>query len=182
MILHDWEVRALSDRRVKITPMASRWAGVSVAQLGRLLEVLAEGVTVTAPNGQLLFANAAALERMGLTLERALASSPAELLARFDITDEDGRAVDPESFPGRRVLRGEQPAPLLLRLVDRATGRRFWTLVKATEFEDDEGRPLAVNVLEDVTDAGSRNGGSGSWPERARCSPLRWTTSRPFNR
>ncbi|MBV9309187.1 MAG: SpoIIE family protein phosphatase [Solirubrobacterales bacterium] len=124
----------------------------SRGQVGRILDVLAEAVTVTEADGRLVFANAAALERMGIkTLEEARASGPAGLLARFEITDEEGRPVDPDKLPGRALLRGEPAEPMLLRLVHKATGRVFWTLVKASEFEDDQGRRLAVNVLEDVT-------------------------------
>ncbi|MFL5829262.1 MAG: SpoIIE family protein phosphatase [Solirubrobacteraceae bacterium] len=127
---------------------------VSAGQLERILDVLAEAVTVTERDGGLVFANAAALERMGLgSLEEAMAASPSELLARFEITTEDGRPLHAADLPGRRLLRGQRPAPLLLRLVDRDTGGLRWTLVKATEFEDDDGRRLAVNVLEDVTES-----------------------------
>jgi serine phosphatase RsbU (regulator of sigma subunit) len=77
-------------------------------------------------------------------------------LARFEITDEMGRPVEPQELPGRALLRGGPAEPKLLRLVNKATGRVLWTLVKASEFEDDEGRRLAVNVLEDVTAAKER--------------------------
>jgi serine phosphatase RsbU (regulator of sigma subunit) len=126
---------------------------VSAGQLKRILDVLADAVTVTERDGGLVFANAAALERMRVgSLEEAMAASPSELLARFEITTEDGGRLDPQDLPGRRLLRGERPDPLLLRLVDRDTGQLRWTLIKATEFEDDYGRRLAVNVLEDVTE------------------------------
>jgi serine phosphatase RsbU (regulator of sigma subunit) len=126
-------------------------------QLGRILDVLAEAVTVTEADGTLVFANLAALERMGVrTLEEARAAGPAGLLARFEITDETGRPVDPEDLPGRALLRGRPVEPKVLRLVQKATGRVLWTLVKASEFEDEEGHRLAVNVLEDVTVAKER--------------------------
>ena len=126
-------------------------------QLAGLLDVLAEAVTVTEADGRLVFANAAALERMGLrTLEEARAVGPAAMLARFDITDEAGDPVDANELPGRRLLQGERAEPKLLRLVQKATGRVLWTLVKASEFEDEEGRRLAVNVLEDMTEAKER--------------------------
>jgi serine phosphatase RsbU (regulator of sigma subunit) len=129
----------------------------SKGQLGQILDVMAEAVTVTEADGRLVFANLAALERMGVgSVEEARAAGPDDLLARFEITDDTGRPVDPEEFPGRALLRGRAAEPKLLRLVNKATGRVFWTLVKASEFEDDEGRRLAVNVLEDVTAAKER--------------------------
>jgi hypothetical protein len=119
----------------------------------RILDGLAEAVTVTESDGQLVFANAAALEPMRIeSLEEALKEGPEELLARFDITREDGTPLDPDQLPGRRLLRGEEPTPVLLRLIDRDDGRLFWTLVKASELVDNVGRRLAVNVLEDVTE------------------------------
>jgi serine phosphatase RsbU (regulator of sigma subunit) len=124
----------------------------STGQLGQILDVMAEAVTVTEADGKLVFANAAALDRMEVkTVEEARAAGPAGLLARYDITDDSGRPVDPQEFPGRALLQERPAEPKLLRLVNKATGRVFWTLVKASEFEDDEGRRLAVNVLEDVT-------------------------------
>jgi serine phosphatase RsbU (regulator of sigma subunit) len=126
----------------------------SPQELARIFDVLAEAVTVTEADGQLVFANTAALERMGLrTLEEARAASPAGLLARFEITDETGVPLEPEQLPGRRLLQGAVPDPMLLRLVNRETGRVMWTLVKASEFVNDQGRRLAVNVLEDMTEA-----------------------------
>jgi serine phosphatase RsbU (regulator of sigma subunit) len=129
----------------------------SKRQLGRILDVMAEAVTVTEADGTLVFANRAALERMGVsTVEEARAAGPQRLLARFEITDDSGRPVEPEELPGRALLRGRPAEPKLLRLVHKASGRVFWTLVKASEFEDDEGRRLAINVLEDVTAAKER--------------------------
>jgi serine phosphatase RsbU (regulator of sigma subunit) len=129
----------------------------SRGQLEQILGVMAEAVTVTEADGRLVFANVAALERMGLdSVEEARAAGPNDLLARFEITDDAGRPVEPQEFPGRALLRGRPAEPKLLRLVDKATGRVLWTLVKASEFEDDEGRRLAVNVLEDVTVAKER--------------------------
>jgi serine phosphatase RsbU (regulator of sigma subunit) len=129
----------------------------STGQLGRLLDAFAEAVTVTEADGSLVFANAAALERMGVsTLDEARAAGPATLLARFEITDESGARVGPEDLPGRRLLQGKPAGPTLLRLVDKASGRVLWTLVKVSELEDDDGHRLAVNVLEDLTEAKER--------------------------
>lgn len=126
----------------------------SPQELARIFDALAEAVTVTEPDGQLVFANKAAIERMGLhTLEEARAAAPAGLLDRYEITDESGRQLDPEQLPGRKLLRGAAVEPMLLRLADRETGRVMWTLVKASEFVNDQGRSLAVNVLEDRTEA-----------------------------
>jgi serine phosphatase RsbU (regulator of sigma subunit) len=129
----------------------------SPRELARIFDVLAEAVTVTEADGQLVFANEAALRRIGVaTLEEARAAGPRGILGRFHITDENGKPLDPNELPGRKLLAGKPAEPLLLRLVDKQTGRLLWTLVKASEFENEQGRRLAVNVLEDLTEAKER--------------------------
>jgi len=40
---------------------------------------------------------------------------------------------------------------MLTRSIDRQTGRAYWLLTKATVVADERGRPLAVNIIEDLT-------------------------------
>jgi GAF domain-containing protein len=122
-------------------------------RLDGILRALAEAVTVHDAHGRIEYANEAAARLLGLPgVHAVLAAAPSELAARFDIRDPDGRLVDPESLPGARVVRGERPEPMLTRSVYRATGELRWLLTKATPLEDADGRLLAVNVIEDVTD------------------------------
>src|SRR5207248_2269616 len=102
-------------------PMGRPRLSSSQGQLGRILDVMAEAVTVTEADGRLVFANLAALERMGVkTVEEARAAGPEGLLARFEIRDETGGPVDPDELPGRALLRGKSAEPKLLRLVQKA--------------------------------------------------------------
>ena len=127
------------------------------AQLSRelrlVLDALPEAVTITDAAGRLAFANAAALQWMGATtFEAALARDPSALLERFEITTEDGRPLQPAELPGRRLLRGEPAEPLLLRLTERDSGQVRWTLLKASALPVEQGAPLTLTVLEDVTE------------------------------
>ncbi len=54
-------------------------------------------------------------------------------------------------LPGQRLLAGEENPSLLTRSVVRGTGRVYWLLTKATRLDD--GGALAVNIIEDVTEA-----------------------------
>jgi serine phosphatase RsbU (regulator of sigma subunit) len=85
--------------------------------------------------------------------EELVEAPPGEVADRFSIHREDGSPVAYADLPGERVLRGEEPEPLLTRSVDKATGRARWMLTKATPVRDADGRLLAVNVIEDVTEA-----------------------------
>jgi serine phosphatase RsbU (regulator of sigma subunit) len=72
---------------------------------------------------------------------------------RFEMTGEDGGAIDIERLPGRRALRGEHPEPLVVR--SRMAGSREWrwTRVKSTPvLEPDGSVRLAINVIEDITE------------------------------
>ena len=67
------------------------------------------------------------------------------------MTREDGAAVGVDELPGRRAVLGEPAEPTLTRSVNLDTGDRYWLLTKATVVHDENGRPLAVNIIEDVT-------------------------------
>jgi PAS domain S-box-containing protein len=122
-------------------------------RLEHILGALAEAVTVHDAAGQTVYANEAAARLLGARdVEEVMAARPGDLAERFVITREDGSPVEVGDFPGRRLVEGREGAPLLTRSVHRATGEERWLLTKATLLDDDEG-PLAVNIIEDVTDA-----------------------------
>ena len=127
--------------------------GATQEQLNLTLGALAEAVTVHDETGQLTFLNPAAL---GLfkqsSMEEALAADPSELFAPFEARREDGTRLTLDDLTGRGVLRGERSEPLLARWLDRDSGQERWLVVKASQYRDDRGRALAVNVIEDVTE------------------------------
>jgi GAF domain-containing protein len=124
-------------------------------QLAAALGTLAEAVTVQGADGRMRFANRAALDLLGFTaLEDFLAADPASLLARYRQYRPDGSPLPFDELPGRRVLNGEEPEPLLVRWVEPAAGGLRWALIKASPLVDDDGTLVgSVNVIEDVTDA-----------------------------
>ncbi len=122
-------------------------------RLDGILGALAEAVTVHDARGRIEYANDAAAKLLGLPGVHAVLTSPsAALTARFEIRDEDGELVSDAELPGARVIRGEQPEPLLTQSIYRATGELRWFLTKATPLHDENGQILAVNVIEDVTE------------------------------
>jgi PAS domain S-box-containing protein len=125
--------------------------------LSRRLEVIldgiGEGVTVQDRTGKLVFANTQGAHLCGISSARELLETPVtEIIARFEIFDEAGMAVQPDTFPGRRVLRGETPHPTIMRVREKSTGREWWNRVTATAVLGEDGLPeLAVNIMHDVT-------------------------------
>jgi serine phosphatase RsbU (regulator of sigma subunit) len=57
-----------------------------------------------------------------------------------------------DDLPSVRLLRGENPEPLLMRSVNRETGEESWVLLKTTAVRDDAGEiESAVTIIADVT-------------------------------
>jgi serine phosphatase RsbU (regulator of sigma subunit) len=74
-----------------------------------------------------------------------------EVMAGFQVEDEHGRALTIDDLPGMRLLGGEAPAPLLMRVVD-SDGTVFWRILKTTLLKGRRGRFAgAMTVIEDVT-------------------------------
>jgi PAS domain S-box-containing protein len=122
------------------------------ARLDGILGSLGEAVTVHDEHGKTVYVNDAAVNLLG-PREGVLAAEPGELAERFVITREDGSPVRLEDLPGRRLVAGE-PAPTLLTYsVRRDTGEAMWLLTKATLYTDPSGRRLAINIIEDVSEA-----------------------------
>jgi PAS domain S-box-containing protein len=133
---------------------ARKRAEATGRRLDAMLGSLAEAVTVHDESGKTVYANEAAVKLLGATsLDEVLAARPGELANRFVITNEEGGPVETDEFPGRKVVAGEPGKPMLTRSVLRGTGESYWLLTKATVVNDEHGRPLAVNVIEDVTEA-----------------------------
>ncbi len=128
--------------------------GETASELRTVLGVLAEAVTVQAPDGSLVYANEAAAQLYGYpTVDDLLGTPVSVFFERWDVRDEEGRPVVRDRLPGRRALAGEERPQLLLEMIERATGESRWRLTKASPVLDAAGRPrLAVNVIEDVTE------------------------------
>ena len=123
------------------------------AQLSAALGALGEAVTIQNVHGNLIYANQAAAEMMGAASPAAVLAAPAdELVGRYDYYDEDGAPLDPSGFPGRQLLAGNEPRPLVMRVVDRGTGEQRWRRATASAVHDSSGRlTMVVNVVADIT-------------------------------
>jgi PAS domain S-box-containing protein len=124
-------------------------------RLSVIVDALGEAVTIRGADDQLVHANRAALDRLGLTsVEELREADPRALMAGWETVDEDGQEIRMEDLPSVRVLRGEQAEPLMMRSVNRATGEEQWVVLKATGVRNPAGEiETAVTIIEDVTTA-----------------------------
>ncbi len=123
-------------------------------QLDALVDAMEDAVMVLDARGRIAMANAAAARLMGAeSVEQLLATSMAELYERFALYDLDGRPLSDRDIPPEPDRQGdEQPAPILVRRVDRRTGDQRWLLSKPSVLYDDHQQPaMTMYVTEDVT-------------------------------
>ena len=123
------------------------------AQLTTALGSLTEAVTVQNPQGNLIYANQAAAELLGYASPHELLATPtAEIVEQYESFREDGSPLRVEDLPARRLMEGEHPTPLIVRVVDRRTGEQRWRQTKASAVRDGAGEVrMVVNVIADIT-------------------------------
>jgi PAS domain S-box-containing protein len=122
--------------------------------LRSILEGIADSVTAQGPDGSLVYANDAAVRVLGFPTAEALLSAPlSQIMARWDLLTPEGEPLSVADLPGRRALMGGEPEPVLVQFIDRETGERRWSRIKARPACDADGSVrLAINVIEDVTE------------------------------
>jgi len=118
-----------------------------------LSERVSDGITILDAGGRVVYANDATAQRAGYADAAEMLSDPGKWRDRLRFTDVSGRPVDVNDFPGRRILRGEDADPLLVRSVDRLTGVVHWVRIQAEPFLGPDGQvEYVVDTIQDVTD------------------------------
>jgi PAS domain S-box-containing protein len=149
-------VRVLAGRAALALDNAGLYSELETieAQLTAALSTLAEAVTVQHTEGALIYANEAAARMFGYASAQELLATPVhEIIDAFDTTNEDGSPLRLEDLPGRQVLAGREPRPLVTHSIHRTTGEEGWRVTKASGVYDRDGRvKLVVNVIEDITE------------------------------
>jgi PAS domain S-box-containing protein len=123
-------------------------------ELEAILRGVADGITAQNPSGKIIYANDTAARLTGFPSAGDLVEAPLdELMARFEIMDEEGRRFSADKLPGRRALAGEEGAEEVMRFRILATGEVRWAIVKAMPIFGEQGTVrMAVNVFRDITE------------------------------
>ena len=124
-------------------------------QLEAILRGVADGITAQDPSGKIIYANETAARLTGFSTAGNLVEAPLdELMARFEIMDEEGYPCSAGRLPGRRALAGEEGAEEVLRFRILASGEERWTIVKAMPiFGEQRTVRMAVNIFRDITES-----------------------------
>ena len=123
-------------------------------QLETIMSTVDEGIIVQSATGQVVYANDSAARVIGFESAAAfLAADRSEVLASFEMLDEDGSPLAADDLPGRRALRGET-TERVIRYRHKATGEERWSVVRANAVKNATGEvALAVSVVRDVTES-----------------------------
>ncbi|MBX5442277.1 MAG: SpoIIE family protein phosphatase [Solirubrobacteraceae bacterium] len=153
----DLEVAAAVARRAGLAidhARLGRELGAISSDLQAVIGALSDAITVQGADGRLLYANEEAARISGLdSVEAMLARHPRDIMAAWQVLDEDGEPLGYDDMPGPRALAGEPTPQRVVQVVDPTTGRRLWRRNKAMAVPGPDGRPrLAVNVIEDITE------------------------------
>jgi K+-sensing histidine kinase KdpD len=119
-----------------------------------LLDAVADGITIQEPTGRLIYANPAAARAFGCNspTER-LAVPPAEIMARYEIFDEEGEPLPVSELPGRRALAGHPESERVMQFRMLPSTERRWSIVKAQPVHNEDGSVrFAVNIWHDITE------------------------------
>ncbi len=119
--------------------------------LATVLGGVSAGITVQDADGRLIYANDGAARFAGFETPAALvAATRGRFVRPYDLLDEAGEPFDPDLLPGRRVLLGERPEPILLGFRHQ-DGAERWAMLHARAVVLPDGTTVAVNTFHDVT-------------------------------
>ncbi len=147
--------RVLADRIAVALDNAGLFTDLESVErrMDTVMAVLDEAVGIVDRNGELIFANQAAVELGGHeSLEEMIAAARSGEI-RNHLFDEQGEPLDRREMAPQRALRGESAEPQIIRMVNSESGKETWVRVRSRAVPGSDGRPIyAVSVFEDVTD------------------------------
>ena len=125
-------------------------------QLSTIMQTVDEGIVMQSQAGNLVYVNEAAARFVGFPTTAAfLNASREDVLAQFEILDEERRPLQPGELPGRRALLGEASERVVCYRI-LASGEERWSVVRANPVYDADGAvALSVSVIRDITAAKS---------------------------
>ncbi|UTI66035.1 SpoIIE family protein phosphatase [Paraconexibacter antarcticus] len=126
-------------------------SGTEVADVVSGLEA---AILIQRPGKGIVYANQAAAEAMGMAAPQdVVAATPEEIARGWDTFDEHGVPLVAARYPSRRILLGERDVePLVVRTINRETGREYWRQIRARPVLDKAGElTMIVSMTEDIT-------------------------------
>ncbi|MBW4528632.1 MAG: PAS domain S-box protein [Phormidium tanganyikae FI6-MK23] len=124
----------------------------SEAQLSSIFQTIPDGITILNLDGQIIAANSAAEQVLGLT-HSAITERAYDDLS-WSITTVDGKPFPPEEFPFVRVMQTGKPIYNIEHAIAHPDGTKIILSVNASPLFDAEGR--IINVITAISDITQR--------------------------
>jgi PAS domain S-box-containing protein len=122
-------------------------------QLEAILGGMADGAVVQDAAARFVYANDAAARLAGFdSAAEYINAMAADVSARLEVVDAEGRPFDYEQLPARRALRGEEPAEMVVQFRRRDTGETRWSLTRSRAVTGADGQPLVISIFHDLTE------------------------------
>ncbi len=134
----------------------------SKEKLNIILHTITDGIFAQDKNGNILYANQAALTASGYSFpenmqdnlsEADQVSLLTEALAQIEFRNEQGEILNMDELPGSRALKTKKTQIETIQFTGPNHRRNHWALFKASPVIDDSSNvEYVVNVLTDITD------------------------------
>jgi PAS domain S-box-containing protein len=124
-------------------------------QFDIILQGVADGIVVYAPDGSIIYANEAAAHMTDLaSAQQMQATAPLDLIDQYELIDEQRRPFPRCQFPHQRVLAGEREAQAIIGYTRQGTGQlERWSLVKSRPVLGENGKvEMVISILHDITE------------------------------
>ena len=147
--------RVLADRVAVALDNAGLFTDLESVErrMDTVMAVLDEAVGIVDSNGELVFANQAAVELGGHESLEEMIEAARSGEVKNHIYDERGEPLDRREMAPQRALRGEVGEPQIVRMVNAESGKETWVRIRSRAVPGSDGKPIyAVSVFEDVTD------------------------------
>jgi PAS domain S-box-containing protein len=124
-------------------------------QLDIILQGVADGILVYAPDSRIIYANETAAQVMGYaSIEEMLAAQQPGILSRYELINEQGQPFPRSPLTHLRVFAGELDAQAIIGSREIGTGRpERWSLVKSRPVPGGSGEvAMAITIIHDITE------------------------------
>lgn len=124
-------------------------------QIAIILQGVADGIIVYAPNSQILYANEAAAQMTGYTsVQEMLATPPLGITRQYTLIDEQGQPFSEDQLTHHRVLAGEQQAQAIIGYTRIGVAQpERWSLVTSRPvLTENEEVQMIVTITHDITE------------------------------
>ncbi len=119
-----------------------------------ILRGVRDGITAQAPDGKLIYANDAAARMIGYSSPEELLAAPVDqIMANFQLSDENGNPLPVERLPGRQALLGQETSSTVVRFQNNQTGEQRSSLLTASPVYNESGQvEFSINIFHDITE------------------------------